>query len=270
MAAAGPTLPDGWELRPLPEVAQINPRLGRRIADDRLPVTFVPMRAVAVEGGGVVDPETRPYGEVKKGYTAFLPGDVIMAKITPCMENGKIAVVPQFPNDVCFGSTEFHVIRPEKGISSRWIKDFLLQRSIRKEAKRHMAGAVGQMRVPVEFLRTLKIPVAPESEQNRISGVLEGLFSDLDAGVAALERARDKIDLYRDSVLKAAVEGTLTASWRKEHPNFDTVLELLKRIAAARDKRARDTAVPKRNTGKTFRGSDRRGRPSKTGPGDSA
>ena len=216
MAAADPTLPDGWEMRPLPEVAQINPRLGRRIVDDRVPVTFVPMRAVAVEGGGVVEPETRPYGEVRKGYTAFLPGDVIMAKITPCMENGKIAVVPQFPNDICFGSTEFHVIRPNKGVSSRWIMGILMQRSVRKEAERHMSGAVGQMRVPIEFLKNLQVPIAPESEQNDVVNDLYNLLSDLDAGASTLHAVGKKLNLYRASVLRSSMSGQLTAKWRRE------------------------------------------------------
>lgn len=224
MAAAGPTLPDGWELRPLLEVAQINPRLGRRIADDRLPVTFVPMRAVAVEGGGVVEPETRPYGEVRKGYTAFLPGDVIMAKITPCMENGKIAVVPQFPNDVCFGSTEFHVIRPNKGVSSRWIYLFLLLNATRAEAKREMAGAVGQMRVPAEFLKILKIPVPPAVRQNLIIGMIDELFSDLDTGIANLISTRDNLIRYRMSLLRAAVSGQLTKKWREERSFVDKTI----------------------------------------------
>lgn len=163
-----------------------------------------------------MEPETRPYGEVKKGYTAFLPGDVIMAKITPCMENGKIAVVPQFPNDVCFGSTEFHVIRPNKGVSARWIMGILMQRSVRKEAERHMSGAVGQMRVPTEFLRNLYVPVAPESEQNDVVNDLDNLLSDLDAGTSILHEVGEKLNLYRASVLRSSMNGRLTAKWRKE------------------------------------------------------
>ena len=67
-------LPKGWEIGPLIEVAQINPPLGRHILGDHVPVTFVPMRAVGAEGGGLTKPEIRPYGKVKQGYTAFLSG----------------------------------------------------------------------------------------------------------------------------------------------------------------------------------------------------
>jgi len=114
MSGNGQQLPPGWDCPLLAEVARINPALGRCVINDSVEVTFVPMRAVESEGGGLLRPEVRPYGEVKKGYTSFLSGDVIMAKITPCMENGKTMVVPALPGQVCFGSTEFHVIRPEE------------------------------------------------------------------------------------------------------------------------------------------------------------
>ena len=195
------------------------------------------MRAVAADGAGLVGPETRRYGEVKKGYTSFLSGDVIMAKITPCAENGKTTVVPEVPGQVCFGSTEFHTIRPEQGVRAEWIEQFLLQHAIRRLAQRSMTGGVGQMRVPGAFLNSVQIPVAPSNEQDRIVGALEELFSDLDAGAVALEESRDKLRLYRASVLKAAVEGALTADWRARHPQVEHANELLKCILVERRRR---------------------------------
>ena len=82
-------LPPGWALASLPDICQINPPLDRCVLNDLVPVNFVPMKAVDEEGGGVSRPESCAFAEVKKGYTPFLSGDVIMAKITPCMENGK-------------------------------------------------------------------------------------------------------------------------------------------------------------------------------------
>ena len=198
---------------------------------------FVPMRAVAAEGAGLVSPEKRQYRDVKKGYTAFLSGDVIMAKITPCAENGKTTVVPDVPGEVCFGSTEFHTIRPERGVQAEWIEQFLLQHETRRNAQRAMTGGVGQMRVPAAFLKTATIPLAPTAEQSRIGEALDELFSDLDAGVAVLQRAREKLSLYRASVLKAAVEGSLTADWRRRNPPAETGGELLKRILVERRRR---------------------------------
>ena len=230
-------LPPGWSTSPLGGVSAINPRLDRCVVDDDTEVTFVPMRAVAPEGAGLVDPETRRYGEVKKGYTSFLSGDVIMAKITPCAENGKTTVVPEVPGQVCFGSTEFHTIRPEQGVRAEWIEQFLLQHETRRLAQRSMTGGVGQMRVPGEFLNSVQIPVAPSNEQDRIISTLGELLSDLDAGAVALEEAGDKLRLYRASVLKAAVEGALTADWRTRHPQVEPASGLLERILVERRRR---------------------------------
>jgi type I restriction enzyme S subunit len=230
-------LPPGWESASLAALCQLNPSLDRCVVDDAVEVNFVPMRAVESEGAGLVRPEVRPYGEVKKGYTSFLSGDVIMAKITPCMENGKTTVVPDLPGSVCFGSTEFHVIRPETDVLARWIAGFLVQHEVRRSAQRAMTGGVGQMRVPAAFLESLRIPIAPTAEQERIADALDELLSDLDAGVAALERVRNKLKLYRAAVLKAAVEGALTAEWRKQHQQTEPASELLKRILAERRRR---------------------------------
>ena len=194
------------------------------------------MRAVDVEGGGFIATETRTYGEVKRGYTAFRSGDIIMAKITPCMENGKTMLVPKVPGDICFGSTEFHVIRPNDGISGKWLELFLLRQDTRREAQIKMAGAVGQMRVPASFLQSLQVPVPPQREQSRIAKTVEELSLDLVAGIDSLERCRQKLHRYRASVLKAAVEGDLTADWRSEHLDLDAepASELLQRILAER------------------------------------
>ncbi len=230
-------LPEGWVIASLPEIAAINPAPTRLTGDDATPVNFVPMRAVEPEGGGLANPEVRPYGEVKKGYTSFLSGDVIMAKITPCMENGKTTAVPDLPGKLCFGSTEFHVIRAEDGVQPKWISNFLLQHEVRRVAQRQMTGGVGQMRVPASFLQGLQIPVAPIAEQQRISDALDELLSDLDAGVEALQRAQAKLALYRASVLKAAVQGDLTAEWRNQHPDAEPASVLLQRILVERRQR---------------------------------
>jgi type I restriction enzyme, S subunit len=233
----GRVVPKGWVVQTLGEIAEINPLFKRSITDDRMAVAFVPMRAVEPEGGGVIRPETRPYGEVKKGFTSFLPGDVIMAKITPCMENGKIAVVPELLGDVAFGSTEFHVIRPRAGIAPSWIARFLLQRDVRRLAQREMTGAVGQMRVPPSFLESVQIPVAPSTEQARVADALDELFSELDSGVASLRLVQEKLKLYRATLLKTAASGELTAEWRTQHPQTEPAAELLERILVERRRR---------------------------------
>ncbi|QDU44301.1 Type-1 restriction enzyme EcoKI specificity protein [Symmachiella dynata] len=227
-------LPKGWVWAQLDEVANVNPpKSSPNVTADEL-FNFVPMRAVIEEFGGIDVSMTRPFSEVQRGYTQFQTGDILSAKITPCMENGKIAVVPPLRQSVAYGSTEFHVLRPHNGIEPRWIAHYLFQSNFRRNAQRNMSGSAGQLRVPKPWLKLQRIPVAPPNEQRRIVAKLEELFSDLDAGVAALERARANLKRYRAAVLKAAVEGKLTAAWREQQPDVEPASELLKRILVER------------------------------------
>jgi type I restriction enzyme S subunit len=169
------------------------------------------------------------------------------------MENGKVAVVPgNLVGGVGFGSTELVVLRPEDGIEPRWLSRYLSQATFRRRAKRAMTGAVGQQRVPKDFIEAESLPVAPPPEQQRIADVIDELFSDLDAGVRALERVKRNLERYRASILTAAVEGRLTADWRKTHPDVEPASELLKRILKERRKRWEEAQLAKHTArGKT-------------------
>lgn len=231
-------LPDGWSYAELGKIATVGPKKTKpEIADDSQ-MAFVPMPRVAEEFGGIDVSQTRPLGEVHKGYTQFREGDVLFAKITPCMENGKLAIVPQLESEYGYGSTEFHVIRNEDGAYiTKWLAYFLSQQSLRRQAQREMTGSAGQLRVPRPWLQELKFPIAPLPEQKRIVSKIEELFSDLDAGVSALERARANLRRYRASVLKSAVEGRLTQKWRRANPDVEPASELLARILRERRER---------------------------------
>ncbi|WP_223163451.1 DUF559 domain-containing protein [Methylococcus geothermalis] len=208
-------LPTSWAVACLDEVTDIAPAVKVEDAPDSQLVHFVPMAAVAENFGGVDTTQLRPLGEVRKGYTAFASGDILLAKITPCMENGKGGLVPELPHHVGYGSTEFHVLRAAKGVANSWIASYLSQPAFRKLARANMTGTAGQMRVPTKWLRTVEVPIPPSAEQTRIVAKLEELLSDLDAGVAELKAAQKKLAQYRQSLLKAAVEGALTAEWRE-------------------------------------------------------
>ena len=120
--------------------------------DDSMLVSFVPMQRVGEEGE--FDPsEQRTYADVKKGFTYFADADVLFAKITPCMENGKGAIACGMGNGIGFGSTEFHVLRPNKKMMmGEWLYYLTVCPTFRKEAERNMTGSVGQKRVPKSFL----------------------------------------------------------------------------------------------------------------------
>ncbi len=122
--------------------------------------------------GTIRDRSVRPVSEVAKGYTAFVEGDVLFAKITPCMENGKCTIAKNLINGRGFDSTEFHVIRPTESITSNWIFYFLRQTKIRQDAERNMTGSAGQKRVPTQYISELKIPLPSFEEQERIARIL--------------------------------------------------------------------------------------------------
>jgi type I restriction enzyme S subunit len=156
---------------PLGDVAQINPRPDKPLAEDDI-VSFLSMADVETDGtttGGT----DRPFGAVSRGYTQFEKGDILVAKITPCFENGKIAqaVTRHFR---AAGSTEFHVVRPRPSIlDSRYLHHFLRQSSIRIDGERRMTGSAGQRRVPHSYLASLRIPLVPVDEQRRIAEILD-------------------------------------------------------------------------------------------------
>jgi type I restriction enzyme, S subunit len=185
-------LPHGWSVRTIGSVAEVNPRRPsqlRTLRDD-YPVTFVPMPAVDEDSGSIASAQTRPFGEVKKGFTYFAEGDVIFAKITPCMQNGKSAIATGLTNGLGFGSTEFHVLRAKPGATcAEWLWYFVRNPEFREEATYHFQGAVGQQRVPMEFLAEHQIPVPPLNEQRRVVARIR-LLMDRAEEVRSLQGAR--------------------------------------------------------------------------------
>jgi type I restriction enzyme S subunit len=190
-------LPDGWKQKPLsdPGVATLNPKKSEVSSlDARSEVTFVPMSAVDDGSGTIARPEVRRLGEVKKGYTYFKEGDVIFAKITPCMENGKSAIARRLRNGIGFGSTEFHVVRAGPETQPEWLHLILRSQQVRDDAENAMHGAAGQQRVPIEFLQQLEIPVPPLAEQRRIVARVEALTRRLDQARQARQAALDEAE----------------------------------------------------------------------------
>jgi type I restriction enzyme S subunit len=194
---------------PLGEVVEFNLRFGKdELADDSL-ASFIPMKCVEEESGRFEPLGDRKVSEVRKGYTPFRDGDVIFAKVTPCMENGKAAVLKGLTNGVGFGSTEFFALRPKNGLEANYLFHFILQSDFRRDAARNMTGAVGLRRVPKSWLEQQTIPLPDPDEQRRIVAEIEKQFTRLEAGVVALRRVQANLKRYRAAVLKAACEGRL-------------------------------------------------------------
>lgn len=173
----------------LEEFCVINPKT-KQIPDD-MEVSFVPMQSVS-ETGDVQTDEVRKASEVKKGFTFFEEGDVLFAKITPCMENGKGGIARGLKNGVGFGSTEFHVLHPDpEKVSSEWLYYLTSWDEFRKQCARNMTGSAGQKRVPKSYLEHYKVHLPPLEEQRRIAALLDKV-SDL---IAKRRAQLDKLDL---------------------------------------------------------------------------
>lgn len=228
-------LPAGWTAARIGEIAEVNPSFDGSSDGDNPAVSFVPMAAVEAETGVIEIGRTRRLDDVRKGYRPFRERDVLFAKITPCMENGKMAVVPRLKHGLGFGSTEFHVLRPHREISPDYLYRLVSAVQFRRDAERHMTGAVGQRRVPTSYLADQTVPLPPTAEQRRIVAKIEELFSELNTGIAMLRTARERLGTYRQAVLKHAFEGKLTSIWRKGNTDrLETTEQVLSRIKRQR------------------------------------
>ena len=180
----------------LGEICIINPRKDKKLELD-INVSFFPMDKI-FEDGRYTELPIRPYVEVSKGFTYAEEGDVIFAKITPCMENGKGMILKNLANKVGFGSTEFHVLRPvENTTTSEYLYVLLSLPQFRIEAAKNMTGTGGQRRVPTSFLSDFKIlpPSMPLQEEFAI------IYTQAEATKESLRKSIENIDQVIKSLI---------------------------------------------------------------------
>ena len=160
-----------YPLKKLGECCELNPRRPSLELEDTDKVSFVPMPSVS-ENGYLQDVIDEEYGKVKKGFTYFENNDVLFAKITPCMENGKGAIAEGLTNNIGMGSTEFHVLRSIDGVSNPfWILTLTRLPIFRERAAKNMSGTGGQKRVPGKYLEGFMVGLPPIEEQNRFETI---------------------------------------------------------------------------------------------------
>lgn len=171
-------------------------------------VSFLPMEAIG-EDGSLDLSRTRPVREVVNGYSYFADGDVVIAKITPCFENGKGAAIAGLTAGIGFGTTELIVLRPMQSVTQRFAWWLFSAASFRKYAEGNMEGSAGQKRVPDEWLKALKIAMPPQCEQREISSYLEFSCGRIDALICKTERSIELLREHRSSLISATVTGQL-------------------------------------------------------------
>lgn len=187
------------ELKRLGECCILNPRRPNIALCDTDKVSFIPMPAVS-EDGYLVDMTDEEYGKVKKGFTYFENNDVLFAKITPCMENGKGAIVHGLTNGIGMGSTEFHVLRPINGISSPyWLLTLTRMPIFRERAAKNMSGTGGQKRVSASYLDHFMVGLPAMEEQRRF----EAIYRQADKSKFELKQCIENID----KVIKSLING---------------------------------------------------------------
>jgi type I restriction enzyme, S subunit len=172
------------------ELAQINP--GNSLPSGVRPmdnVSFIPMSDVS-ESGQWIGRQERSLRSVSSGFTSFSDNDVLVAKITPCFENGKGTHVTNLVNGAGFGSTEFHVLRAYPGVSPRFIHHVSQSAQLRRAGEAHMVGSAGQKRVPREFFDVFRVPDFSHDEQIKISHVLDTLDTTIRQTEAIIEKLK--------------------------------------------------------------------------------
>ena len=204
---------DGWDVKPLKEVCLIKPPKSeaRKGQNADFLVSFAPMETLGIDQKYLITNQTRTMSDVIGSYTYFTNGDVLLAKITPCFENGKLGIASDLINNIGFGSSEYIVFRANEQLDAEWLYYYLSRQSFRNEGASRMAGAVGHKRITKDFIEDYPIPIPPLPEQRRIVAILDEAFEGIATAKANAEKnlqnAREVFESYLNAVFSQRGEG---------------------------------------------------------------
>ncbi len=180
----------------LSDISEVNPPTDLHGLDDNAMVSFIPMADVS-ESGEWTNQQARPLKNVRNGYTSFQEDDILFAKITPCMENGKGAHATDLLNGIGFGTTEFHILRAKSRVHVRFIYHWIMNEELRRKAEAQMTGSAGQRRVPASFFGEFEVPFLPLPEQRRIVEILD----TIDEAIQKTESLISKLKAMKQGLL---------------------------------------------------------------------
>ena len=204
-------IPEDWEVKKLKTICDVNPVRSNNIVDK---VVFLGMSDVS-EDGKILNQEIVDYESVKKGFTPFQKGDILVAKITPCFENGKGAYAEALMTDIGFGSTEFHVLRCKN--NAKFIFFHTTYPIFRKKMESEMTGSAGQKRVQTESIANYIIPFPPLPEQQKIAAILttQDRVIELKQQLLAQKQQQKKYLMQQLLTGKKRLPG-FSGEWKKE------------------------------------------------------
>ena len=231
-------VPADWSRSRIRNVVELSPGYSFQPPGSDEICTVIPMEKLS-EAGLIDGSNQQTFNEIQSGLTLFEPGDVVFAKITPCMENGKGAFISELPTRYGFGSTEFHVLRPTHEIYGKFLYYATFNPFFREYATENMTGAAGQKRVSSRFLKDTRLFLPPIPEQELIAAYLDASCAAIDAAVAAKRRQIETLEALRKSTIQRVVTRGLHSkvslkstgnSWLKQVPK-SWQLKALKRLA---------------------------------------
>ena len=219
-------LPNSWVWVRLGEVVEVNPnKIKIDIGENEL-VDFIPMKNVSESSPEIIEKNFEKFKDLQKGYTQFIKNDILFAKITPCMENGKTAIISDLKEKIGYGSTEFHILRSTKIINNKLLYNFLKQKGFREDARYNMTGSVGFRRVPTEFMKSYPFPLPPLEEQQEIVRILDEVLEN-ENKVKELLELEERIDILEKSILNKAFKGELGTQNNSDEPAIELLKEIL-------------------------------------------
>lgn len=201
-------IPEHWEVLPLKRVALLSPSVAVENKKSKELVCFLPMEKVSVNGEVICD-TFLPIKVVSQGFTVFNKNDVIVAKITPCFENGKSAYLDKLPTDVGYGSTEFHVLRCSNRISGRFLYLVVSSHLFLKAGEALMTGSAGQKRVPSSFITNFPIAIPSIAEQSKIIDTVDCQLLEINNVTNANFKQIQKLKEYKTTLINSAVTGKI-------------------------------------------------------------
>ena len=198
-----------WKTVKLGDVCEIQPKkaqVKKKLADTD-PVSFMPMEDLGIDEMHPAANQTKTLAKAYSSYTYFEDNDVLLAKITPCFENGKLGIASNLENGVGFGSSEYIVLRCGEEVLPQYIYYHLNQPSFRAKGKEQMSGAVGHKRLPKDFVENLEIPLPSLAEQQRIVAKLDAAFAEIDRAVEQVEAKQANAERLKASLLEISFRG---------------------------------------------------------------